>query len=151
MTTDNWINLIAAILVGGGTLALAFMTWKSIRQTRRIREEDRELNFKLRLLDEVRDWAREAVKLGFLYERVKSKSEMSKVADMIEDVAKTTDVADMAAKIFVNELEAPVKNAMSFIKSYKKDPSKFASKEYFDSLHDLLKAINKAKRKLLQL
>jgi prepilin signal peptidase PulO-like enzyme (type II secretory pathway) len=144
------------------TLALAFAAFLTIKEAntreerrieeeRRKQEEDRELNFKLRLLDEVRDWAREAVKLGFLYERAKSKSETRSVfEDMIEDVAKTADVADMAAKIFVNELKAPVEKAMSFVKSYK-DPSKFASKEYFDSLHELLKAINEAKRKLLSL
>ena len=52
MTCDNWINLIAAILVGGGTLALAFMTWKSIRQTRTIHEAER----KDRLLSEIIEW-----------------------------------------------------------------------------------------------
>lgn len=52
MTTDNWINLIAAILIGGGTLALAFMTWKSIRQTRSIQKSSkREI-----LLNEISEW-----------------------------------------------------------------------------------------------
>jgi len=144
------------------TLALAFAAFLTIQKAdereerrreeeRRMRREDRELDFKLRLLDEVRDWAREAVKLGFLYGRARSKPEVRQVfEDMIEDIAKTTDIADMAAKIFVNELKGPVKEAMSLVKSYK-DPSKFASKEYFDSLHILLKAINEAKRKLLKL
>ncbi len=53
MATDNWINLIAAILVGGGTLALAFMTWKSIRQSRRIHEDEHQHS----LLDEIIKWA----------------------------------------------------------------------------------------------
>jgi hypothetical protein len=61
MTADNWINLIAAILIGGGTLALALMTWKSIRQTRNIREEDRELDSKKRRLEEVQHWINEVV------------------------------------------------------------------------------------------
>ncbi len=87
--------------------------------------------------------------MGFLYERARSKSETRSVfEDMIEDVAKTTDIADMAAEIFKNELEAPVTKALGFVKSYK-DPSKFASKEYFDSLFELLKDVNKAKRKLI--
>jgi len=144
------------------TLALAFAAFltikeantreeRRIKEERHIHEEDRELNFKLRLLDEVRDWAREAVKLGFLYERARNKPEVRQVLeDMIEDVAKTSDIADMAAKIFQNELKAPVTKALGFVKSYK-DPSKFASKEYFSSLHELLKAINKVKRELLKL
>ena len=52
MVTSDWINLIAAILVGGGTLALAFMTWKSIRQTRRQRSSDN-----------IRIWARDALRM----------------------------------------------------------------------------------------
>ena len=36
MEVSDWINLVAAILIGVGTLTLAVMTWKSIRQTRRI-------------------------------------------------------------------------------------------------------------------
>ncbi len=55
MTCENWINLIAAILVGGGTLALAFMTWKSIRQTQTIHGAER----KDRLLSEIIEWTTE--------------------------------------------------------------------------------------------
>lgn len=55
METSDWINLIAAILIGSGTLALAGMTWRSIRQTRKIQEsEHRE-----RLLNEIIQWAEE--------------------------------------------------------------------------------------------
>ncbi len=150
----NWTaiaTLILALIATASIIVTLIIRAKDISENRRIRKEDRELNFKLRLLDEVRDWAREAVKSGFIYERAKSKSEIRPVfEDMIEDVSKTSDVADIAAKTFVNELKAPVLKAMSFVKSYK-DPNKFASKEYFDSLHELLKAVNEAKRKLLGL
>jgi len=51
MTTSDWINLIAAILVGGGTLFLGIMAWQAIRQTRSIQKaENRE-----RLLNEIID------------------------------------------------------------------------------------------------
>jgi len=53
MTTDNWISLVAAILVAGGTLTLAVMTWKSIRQTRSIHESEH----RQRLLNEISQWA----------------------------------------------------------------------------------------------
>jgi len=60
MTTDNWINLVAAILVGGGTLALAVMAYKAIRQTRGIqRSEKRE-----RLLNEIIEWAEDIAECG---------------------------------------------------------------------------------------
>jgi len=140
------------------TLGLVYATFRMIRnsneqekrlreENRRMREEDRELNFKLRLLDEVRDWAREAVKLGFLYGRTKGKFEEHRVTDMIEDIAKTTDISDMAAVVFKDELEAPVTKALGFVKNYK-TPGILASKAYFDSLFELLKAVNKIKRRL---
>ena len=61
MTTDNWINLIAAILVGGGTLTLAVMTWKSIRQTRSIHQKER----RDRLLNEIIEWASGCMSCAF--------------------------------------------------------------------------------------
>jgi len=53
MTTSDWINLIAAILVGGGTITLAVMTWRAIRQTRNIHKKEEEQ----RLLNEIIEWA----------------------------------------------------------------------------------------------
>jgi len=53
MVISDWIDLVAAILVGGGTLFLAVMTVKSIRQTNKLRKEEkiqRELN-------EISQWA----------------------------------------------------------------------------------------------
>lgn len=60
MDTSNWINLIAAILVGGGTLALAFMAWKSIRQTRSIQKAEK----RERLLNEIIEWAEDIAECG---------------------------------------------------------------------------------------
>ena len=60
MTMDNLINLIAAILVGGGTLFLGIMALRTIRQTRSIqRAEKRE-----RLLNEIIEWAIDISKCG---------------------------------------------------------------------------------------
>jgi hypothetical protein len=53
MGTSDCISLISAILIGGGTLALAVMTWKSIRQSRMIQEAEK----KERLLNEIIEWA----------------------------------------------------------------------------------------------
>jgi hypothetical protein len=141
-------TFVLALIATASIVVTLIIRAKDIKENRRIRDEDRALDFKLRLLDEVRDWAREAVKLGFFYGRAKNETEKNKVADMIEDIAKTTDIADMAAEIFKNELKAPVTKALGFVKSYK-DPDVFASKKYFDSLFELLKEVNKVKRKLL--
>lgn len=65
MTTDNWINLIAAILIGGGTLALAFMTWKSIRRTRDMQKSEK----RERLLNEIIEWASNAAKSAIYRQR----------------------------------------------------------------------------------
>lgn len=143
-------TFILAFIAAASIVVTLIIQAKYIKENRRIQNEDRNLKFKLKLLDEVRDWAWEAVRLGFLYERARVKPEMRQIFEnMIEAIAQTADVVDMASKIFKNELEAPVTKAMSFTKSFQ-DPDKFASQEYFDALHELLKAINRAKRKLLE-
>ncbi len=58
MGISDWINLIAAILVGGGTLALAVMAYKAIRQTRGIQRSEK----KERLLNEIVEWAIDVTK-----------------------------------------------------------------------------------------
>ena len=61
MGTSDWVNLIAAILVAIGTLTLAFMTWKSIRQTRNIQKSER----RERLLNEIIEWASGCMSCAF--------------------------------------------------------------------------------------
>ena len=58
MQISDQIALIAAILVGGGTLTLAIMTWKSIRQTRSIQKAEK----RERLLKEIVEWAIDVAK-----------------------------------------------------------------------------------------
>jgi len=53
MSTSDWINLIAAILVGGDTLFLGIMAWRTIRQTRSIQKAEK----RERLLNEIIEWA----------------------------------------------------------------------------------------------
>ena len=60
MTTDNWINLIAAIIVGGGTLFLGIMAWRTIHQTRIIQKAEK----RERLLNEILEWAIDVSKCG---------------------------------------------------------------------------------------
>ncbi len=60
MVTSDWINLIAAILVGGGTLFLGIMAWRTIRQTGSIQKAER----RERLLNEIIEWAIEILKCG---------------------------------------------------------------------------------------
>ena len=71
MTTSDWINLIAAILVGGGTLFLGIMAWRSIRQTRSIQKSEK----RERLLNEVIDWA-----VGISNWRIENKRIFSELA-----------------------------------------------------------------------
>lgn len=66
MDTSNWINLVAGILVGGGTLTLAIMTWKSIRQTKVIQKSEK----RERLLNEIIDWAEGILSCGVIIDAV---------------------------------------------------------------------------------
>jgi len=74
MTTSDLISLIAAIIVGGGTLTLAVMTWKSIRQTRSIHEREQ----RQRLLNEIIEWAEDIAKCGL----EKDLPDTSRITDM---------------------------------------------------------------------
>ena len=64
MTTSDWINIIAAILVGGGTLFLGIMAWHTIRQTRTIQKAEK----RERLLNEIIKWAIDMTKGELLME-----------------------------------------------------------------------------------
>lgn len=60
MNTSDWITLVAAITVGVPTISLAIAAFLSIRQTRKIRENER----KHRLINEIIDWAIDVGKCG---------------------------------------------------------------------------------------
>lgn len=58
MVTSDWISLGVAI----GTISLAVVAGIAILQTRRIRAEDRESDFKRSRLDDIRNWGLEALR-----------------------------------------------------------------------------------------
>lgn len=61
VTTSDWINLIAAILVGGGTLFLGIMALRTIRQNRSIQKAEK----RERLLNKIIEWVLD-VKISML-------------------------------------------------------------------------------------
>ena len=71
MTTDNWISIISAILIGGGTLFLGIMAWRAIRQTRNIQKAEK----RERLLNEIIEWATQILECSraptFIEQRLK--------------------------------------------------------------------------------
>ena len=141
---DKWSIALGA----AATVALAYVAAMSILENRRTREEDRKLNFRLSSLDEVRDWAREAVKLGFLYNRATNASEVLQVTNLIEEIAKTTDATNIAAQVFPNELTDSVNRALRALTADQDKTGKVGDKEYFDSFFELLKIIITLKKKL---
>jgi hypothetical protein len=60
MEPSDWINLIAAIIVGGGTLFLGIMAWRTIRQTKSIQKAEK----RERLLNEIIEWAEDIFMCG---------------------------------------------------------------------------------------
>jgi len=82
MTTDNWINLVAAILVGGGTLFLGIMAWKSIRQTRNIQKSEK----RQRLLNEIIEWAVDILTFSPMPKQTIFELKLKKEEPKVEDV-----------------------------------------------------------------
>lgn len=66
MTTEIWINLIVAIIVAIGTLSLAVAAFRSIRENRHIRAENRELEIKAMALNDMKALALEFQELVFI-------------------------------------------------------------------------------------
>lgn len=73
MSTSDWITLGAAILVGGGTLFLGIMAWRTIRQARSIQKAEK----RGRLLNEIIEWATDITK----YRSGKACKELLQVTD----------------------------------------------------------------------
>lgn len=61
MATSDFISLIAAVLVGGGTLFLGVMAWRTINQTRSIQKAEK----RERLLNEIIEWASGCIRCAF--------------------------------------------------------------------------------------
>ena len=170
MDIDNWINLIAAIIVGGGTLFLGIMAWRTIRQTRRIqRAEKRE-----RLLNEIIEWAKRAARCGY-EERVEfpivfsedSKSKMDlEVLDMVETTARVLSIegsyisniaivfSDSSKNLnlkvadVVSKLDIVWRQALKYMRAYHKEhklPGEKEIKELRESAQDLIEEATKIK------
>ena len=127
MTTDNWINLIAAILIGGGTLFLGIMAWRTIRQTRRIQKAER----RERLLNEIIEWAIDAAKPKYalnLMSLVSSTiSEEGQTTALQLDQASYTDILIVRgeyigkiALIFTQDLSKAVENVRNDLEEHAK-------------------------------
>lgn len=144
------MTLDGTLLLAIATFVLAGGAFGAIWQTYRLQEKDRQLHFRLRLLDEVQDWARECVKFGFLYGRhkVRSKHEMFQLTDMYEDIAKNIDVTVIASDVFGNKLKKPIEDAVAQLKKFRSEPSTFANKDYYDSYHELLAVVIDLKKTL---
>jgi hypothetical protein len=141
---------IATFILAGVAVWSILETRKIHKKELHIREADRKLSFRLRVLDEARDWTRECVKLGFLYHRppVQRELELREMANMFDDVARHVDIVRMAGEVFESELKDPVENAITLLKKYQESPGEFADKAYFDSLNALLTIINKLRKTL---
>ena len=61
MTTSDWINIIAARIVGGGTIFLGIKAWRTIRQARSIQKAEK----RERLLNEIIEWATNLANVAF--------------------------------------------------------------------------------------
>jgi len=61
MTTSDWIHLIAAILIGGGTLFLGILAWRIFRHARNIQKAEK----RERLLNEIIEWASGCMSCAF--------------------------------------------------------------------------------------
>ncbi len=128
MGIDNWINLIAAILVGGGTLFLGIMAWRTISQTRNLQRTQ----YRNKLIDEIADWAIEVSKC------ISRPSDFPIFKEATKDVRDMKLYMSLAATNLVFDLVA-VQNRGTYIKSiaivFNKD-----LQEAIDSLMKDLKA-----------
>ncbi len=84
METSDWINLIAAILVGGGTLFLGIMAWRTIRQNRSMQQVEKEE----RLLNEIIQWVTDIIEFA-LAGSVMDEKQVDLIIKKLPDVSYT--------------------------------------------------------------
>ena len=114
MSTDNWINLGAAILVGDGTLTLAVMTWKSIRQTRRQRSSDN-----------IRIWARDALRMLVFTDTTQSP---------LENLEQEVNRLKTGIKYILSETNSIINDANKL--------SKICSQKVLKTIHDITQYVD---------
>ena len=143
--TIGEIGQIIGLWVGVGVSL--YFSYKALRQTRELQSRE----YRLKLLDEVRDWARECLKLGFLRARSakKSKNELRQLHDMYEDIARNVDTTRIASEVFGGELKEQLAKAITSLTSLEDTPEQFLD-EYFNSFGDLIEIVNKLKRTLFE-
>ena len=125
MTTPDWVNLIAAILVGGGTLFLGIMAWRTIRQTRSIQKAEK----RERLLSEIIEWAEDICKCSFGSEIAKENLVLENQLLNYQELYIISEYIKKIAEKFeedlyftVSSITTPLANVIGAIQEYLKNP-----------------------------
>ena len=155
MDSANWLIEWAVPLSAGATFLLAIAAFWAIWQNYSFRKKDRSLGFQIDVLNEVRNWTAEAVKLGFQYNRSTNAAGTHQVAILLDDIAKNTDFADLAIRLFPDELKdatLAVMNVLSTkqrqITNHPGDKGVIGDGYYFNCLYELMKSIRDVKLRM---
>ena len=151
MTLD-WSPLAIATVVLAAVAVWSILQTRSIhKEELRVRETERELDFKLRLLDEVRDWARDCLRFGFLQSRAGEKTEYEKrqLHEMHEGLVGAADVTRFAGAVFRGELKKQLVRTVGYLKSIEHTSQQIPD-EYVKAFGDLIKIVDRLKWNLLK-
>jgi hypothetical protein len=155
MDIASWLKEWAVPLSAGATFLLAIAAFWAIWQNYSFRKKDRRFRFQIDVLNEVRNWAAEAVKLGFQYNQSTNNADLHQVVILLNDIAKNTDFADLAIRLFPDELKdaiLAVMNVLSIKQRQKKkhigDKGIIGDDYYFYCLYELMKSVRDVKLRM---
>ena len=156
MEVGDWITLsavIVALFIGVASIVVTFIIRaKDIAENRRVRSKEKQFIFQIDVLNEVRNWAAEAVKLGFQYNQSTNNADLHQVVILLDDIAKNTDFADLAIRLFPDELKFAILAVMNVLSTNQRqitnhpgDKGIIGDDYYFDRLYELMKSIRDVK------
>jgi hypothetical protein len=155
MDVASWLKEWAVPLSAGATFLLAIAAFWAIWQNYSFRKKDRRLGFQIDVLNEVRNWAVEAVKLGFQHNRSTDAAEVYQVEILLDDIATNTDFADLAIRLFPGELKLDTLAVMNVLSTKNRqrtnhpgDKGVIGDDYYFDCLYELMKSIRDVKLRM---
>ena len=142
----NWLGISAL-----ATLVLALIASWSILENRRIRLEDRELNFKAQSLEEVRKWAWNCTELIFSYDLFADSAARYQFTKRLQSVAiARIHIVNEAAK-FGDDLLLPVEKAFKELNNYIRALSTTNATAYTHEMEELDNCLKDALKVILKI
>ena len=148
MDTYGWNNpiVLATLILALVTALLAIAAFRSIRDNRRIRLEDRHLDNRRRLLDELQNWAKESIKFSTLYKKqLLPEDQYRSLAELNVLISMKDSINDISSLIGDEIISNAVGKAIEILGKSETGIAKDAQESLNNSMIEIINRANKLK------